>query len=133
MIAADAERADDTERDSWLEKSYRLLGNRSAKGWMTPQNVAREVGLSYENFRKRFAERSGESPGQYQKRRRLEWACAAIYHGQHTMKDIADELSVSVSTINTYRARILEKMHAKNNTELTHYAIENRLVNRIIT
>lgn len=50
-----------------------------------------------------------------------------------SLKDIADELSVSVSTINTYRARILEKMHAKNNTELTHYAIENRLVNRIIT
>ncbi|MGD9725060.1 MAG: response regulator [Nitrospiraceae bacterium] len=50
-----------------------------------------------------------------------------------SLKDIADELSVSVSTINTYRARILEKMHARNNTELTHYAIENRLVNRIIT
>ncbi|WP_447599397.1 response regulator [Nitrospira sp. Nam80] len=50
-----------------------------------------------------------------------------------SLKDIADELSVSVSTVNTYRARILEKMHARNNTELTHYAIENRLVNRIIT
>ena len=50
-----------------------------------------------------------------------------------SLKDIADELCVSVSTVNTYRARILEKMHARNNTELTHYAIENRLVNRIIT
>ena len=50
-----------------------------------------------------------------------------------SLKDIADELAVSVSTINTYRARILEKMHARNNTELTHYAIANRLVNRIIT
>ena len=49
-----------------------------------------------------------------------------------TLKDIADELSVSVSTVNTYRARILEKLHLRNNTELTHYAIENRLVNRII-
>jgi DNA-binding NarL/FixJ family response regulator len=48
------------------------------------------------------------------------------------LKDIADELSVSVSTINTYRARILEKMRLRNNTELTHYALENRLVNRII-
>jgi two-component system invasion response regulator UvrY len=49
-----------------------------------------------------------------------------------SLKDIADELSVSVSTINTYRARILEKMRVRNNTELTHYALENRLVNRII-
>jgi DNA-binding NarL/FixJ family response regulator len=50
-----------------------------------------------------------------------------------SLKDIADDLSVSVSTINTYRARILEKMQLKNNTELTHYAIENRLVNRLVT
>jgi DNA-binding NarL/FixJ family response regulator len=50
-----------------------------------------------------------------------------------SLKDIADELAVSVSTINTYRARILEKMRVRNNTELTHYAIANRLVNRIIT
>lgn len=48
------------------------------------------------------------------------------------MKDIADDLCVGVSTINTYRARILEKMQLKNNTELTHYAIEHRLVNRLI-
>jgi two-component system invasion response regulator UvrY len=49
-----------------------------------------------------------------------------------SLKDIADDLCVGVSTINTYRARILEKMQLKNNTELTHYAIENRLVNRLI-
>lgn len=49
-----------------------------------------------------------------------------------SLKDIADDLCVSISTVNTYRARILEKMQLKNNTELTHYAIENRLVNRLI-
>jgi AraC-like DNA-binding protein len=92
MIASDDEAASAPERDAWLEKSLRLLGNRSANGWSTPQAVAREVGLSYENFRKRFAQASGESPGQYQKRRRLDWACAAIYHGDHTIKEIADEL-----------------------------------------
>ena len=92
MIAADTERATATEHDTWLEKSLRLLGHRSAQAWLTPQEVAREVGLSYETFRKRFVERTAESPGQFQKRRRIEWACAAIYHGQHTMKEIADEL-----------------------------------------
>ena len=41
---------------------------------------------------------------------------------------IAQELSLSVKTISTYRARILEKMNMKTNAELTHYAIQNKLV-----
>jgi DNA-binding NarL/FixJ family response regulator len=45
-----------------------------------------------------------------------------------TLKEIADELSLSIKTISTYRSRILEKMHMKTNAELTHYAIKNRLV-----
>ena len=50
-----------------------------------------------------------------------------------SLKDIADDLCVGISTVNTYRARILEKMRLKNNTQLTHYAIENRLVNRLVS
>jgi AraC-like DNA-binding protein len=92
MIAADNDNANVPDRDAWLEKSFSLLGNRGANGWLTPQEVAHDVGLSYENFRKRFGQLSGESPGQYQKRRRLEWACAVIYQGQHSIKQIADEL-----------------------------------------
>ncbi|MFQ6116263.1 MAG: response regulator [bacterium] len=45
-----------------------------------------------------------------------------------TVKEIADELSLSVKTISTYRTRILEKMHMKNNAEITCYAIRNGLV-----
>lgn len=92
MLAADEEAADHGGCDAWLEQSLRGLGQRSSRGWLAPQDVAKEVGLSYENFRKRFVQLTGESPGQYQKRRRLEWACAAIYQGQHTIKEIADEL-----------------------------------------
>jgi len=50
-----------------------------------------------------------------------------------SLKEIADDLCVGISTINTYRARILEKMQLKNNTELTHYALQNRLVNRLVS
>jgi AraC-like DNA-binding protein len=92
MLATDEEASRKPVRDTWMEQSLRLLGHRSANGWPTPQEVAREVGLSYENFRKRFAQLSGESPGRYQKRRRLEWACAAIYQGDHSIKEIAAEL-----------------------------------------
>lgn len=45
-----------------------------------------------------------------------------------TVKDIADELSLSVKTVSTYRARILEKTGMKNNAEMIRYAIENQLV-----
>lgn len=45
-----------------------------------------------------------------------------------TVKEIAEELSLSVKTVSTYRSRILEKMKMRNNAELTHYAIANRLV-----
>jgi len=45
-----------------------------------------------------------------------------------SMSDIAEELSLSINTVSTYRARILEKMHLKNTAELIHYAISNRLV-----
>jgi DNA-binding NarL/FixJ family response regulator len=45
-----------------------------------------------------------------------------------TVTEIADELALSVKTVSTYRARILEKMDMKNNAELIHYAIQNKLV-----
>jgi two-component system, NarL family, invasion response regulator UvrY len=43
-------------------------------------------------------------------------------------KDIARELSLSVKTVSTYRARVLEKMKMKTNADLTRYAIMNNLV-----
>jgi len=43
-------------------------------------------------------------------------------------KEIAAELFLSINTVCTYRARILEKLNLKTNVELTHYAIQNRLI-----
>lgn len=45
-----------------------------------------------------------------------------------TVGEIAQKLFLSVKTISTYRARLLEKMHMNTNAELTYYAIQNRLV-----
>lgn len=44
------------------------------------------------------------------------------------IKEIADELALSVKTVSTYRSRILDKMGLKSNAALTHYAIQNKLV-----
>jgi len=45
-----------------------------------------------------------------------------------TVSEIAEELSLSVQTISTYRAHILEKMGLENNAQLTHYALQHQLV-----
>jgi DNA-binding NarL/FixJ family response regulator len=45
-----------------------------------------------------------------------------------TVKDIAEELSLSVKTVSTYRARILEKTGMKTNAELIRYALQTHLV-----
>ncbi len=42
--------------------------------------------------------------------------------------EIADELFLSVKTVSTYRARVLEKMNMQTNADLTAYAIRNGLV-----
>ena len=44
------------------------------------------------------------------------------------VSQIARELSLSVKTISTYRARVLQKTDLKNNAELTRYAVERGLV-----
>ena len=44
------------------------------------------------------------------------------------VKDIANELVLSISTVFTYRVRIFEKLKIKSNVELTHYAMINTLI-----
>ena len=44
-----------------------------------------------------------------------------------TATEIAKALSLSVKTVSTYRARILEKMNMKTNAQLTRYALEEEL------
>jgi DNA-binding NarL/FixJ family response regulator len=44
-----------------------------------------------------------------------------------TVSDIADELCLSVKTISTYRARILEKLDLRSNAELTRYVLQHKL------
>lgn len=41
---------------------------------------------------------------------------------------IAEELTISIHTVYSYRNRILEKMNLKSNVELTQYAIQNKLI-----
>jgi two-component system invasion response regulator UvrY len=44
------------------------------------------------------------------------------------LKEVAEELCLSVKTVSTYRARILDKMGMESNAELTYYAVKNGLI-----
>jgi two-component system, NarL family, invasion response regulator UvrY len=45
-----------------------------------------------------------------------------------SVSEIAQQFSLNVSTISTYRARIMDKMNLKTNADLTLYAIEHKLI-----
>jgi DNA-binding NarL/FixJ family response regulator len=45
-----------------------------------------------------------------------------------SVSDIAERMHLSVKTVSTYRARLLEKMGMTSNAELTRYALQNGLV-----
>jgi len=45
-----------------------------------------------------------------------------------TVSQIAADMNLSVKTISTYRARVLDKMGMRTNAELTYYAVRNGLV-----
>ena len=49
----------------------------------------------------------------------------------NTVKEIAENLSLSVKTISTYRTRILEKMNMKSNSDITSYLMENNLTDSL--
>lgn len=45
-----------------------------------------------------------------------------------SVSDIAEDLNLSVKTVSTHKARLMEKMGIASNTELVHYAIRHRLL-----
>jgi two-component system, NarL family, invasion response regulator UvrY len=57
-----------------------------------------------------------------------EFEVLKLIAGGQAVSDIASKLSLSVTTISTYRSRIMSKMGLKSNAELIFYAIENKLV-----
>ncbi len=45
-----------------------------------------------------------------------------------SVSEIAEQLTLSVTTVSTYRARVLVKMSMKTNADFTRYALENKLI-----
>ncbi len=45
-----------------------------------------------------------------------------------SVSEVSEILHLNINTVSTYRARILEKMNFKNNTELIKYSLEHKLI-----
>lgn len=45
-----------------------------------------------------------------------------------TASEVAAELSLSAKTVSTYRARLMRKLEARSNSDLTYYALKHRLL-----
>ncbi len=45
-----------------------------------------------------------------------------------SQSEISENLAISVSSVNTYRSRILKKLHLHSNAELIYYAIQHGLI-----
>jgi two-component system invasion response regulator UvrY len=72
--------------------------------------------------------RSGVEKMPHERLSDREYEVLCLIASGKTVSEIADGVNLSVTTISTYRARILEKMGLKNNAELTRYAMQHGLV-----
>ena len=45
-----------------------------------------------------------------------------------SLTTIAEQLHISVKTVSSYRARLLEKMNMESNAEITRYALDHKLI-----
>ena len=74
----------------------------------------------------RFARARRPSSHEPLSQRELEVLC--LIASGLTVKEIAAQLSLSISTVHTHRASVLEKLHLRSDVELSRYAIQHRLV-----
>ena len=124
------------------EKQYAVRALRSgASGYLTKESAPdeliaaiRKVSSGGKYVSASLAEKLAENlknPNDtplHEKLSDREYQIMCMYASGKTQTEIALELSLSVKTVSTYRARMLKKMHMKNHSEITRYAIENKLV-----
>jgi AraC-like DNA-binding protein len=75
----------------WLSRAKALLQSNLGSE-LRGADVAREVGLTYESFRKSFTKATGVSPAQYRSLRRMEAAKSLLAHHDMTHEAIARSL-----------------------------------------
>lgn len=90
----------------------------NGKKFITPA-IAEKLALAFET-------ETNKEPHELLSNRELE-VFVLLASGKST-SEISVQLSLSGTTISTYRSRILEKMKLKNISEIIHYALEHKLI-----
>jgi AraC-like DNA-binding protein len=88
VLAEAVEASNDLYEPRWLAHARNLLQTTGK----ALELVARELGMSYETFRKRFCAATGVSPGHYHTMKVIDKACALMIAGELTNKEIAERL-----------------------------------------
>jgi two-component system invasion response regulator UvrY len=124
------------------EEQYAVRALRAgASGYLTKESAPEElvaairkvstggkyVSASLAEHLASIVQSAGESPLHATLSNREYQVMCLIASGK-TVSEVARELSLSVKTVSTYRARILEKLNMKNNAELMRYAAQHELV-----
>ncbi len=112
-----------------------------ALGYLTKKNLGNQVlrairkvasGGQYisESLSEKLAVNLRESKGEklHEKLSDREFQVLQLIGMGKTILQIAEELSVSKSTVHTYKTRIREKMNMSSKAELMHYVIRNDLI-----
>ncbi len=73
-------------------------------------------------------EQGGERKTGYESLSDREFDVFKLIAAGKPVSEIAEQLSLSVTTVSTYRARILVKMGMKTNAEIRMYCLQNNLI-----
>lgn len=93
-ICAQHRESYDASEEKWLALARsRLDENLSVP--LDMREVAREAGLSYESFRKRFAHETGTPPARYRTERRIAAAQTLLLQTNFTLRAVANHLGFS--------------------------------------
>lgn len=105
----------DSAQDELVKAVHRVL---LGKKYITPSLAEKIAGSLDQDAEK--------APHEYLSDREFE--VFKLLAAGRSVSEIGDKLSLSATTISTYRARIMVKMNVKTNADLTLYAIENKLL-----
>jgi AraC-like DNA-binding protein len=90
MLAHVSEGRIDHEDREWLERAYHVLDQSFVGDDVNWEEIAGELGMSYENFRKKFSKLAGMPPAKYRMRRVMERAGELLHRSRLTLKEVAD-------------------------------------------
>lgn len=76
--------------ETWVNRACELMSHSGDRPGHEPSAVAKQLGLSYESFRKKFSRAVGFSPGRFCLDSRIDRAAALLHQGRYRVREIAE-------------------------------------------